>query len=600
MALCIRLQRYLIDILVNHMSISAQSATAANEATQAVTGSPRDASSFKMTSIQTPIDVGPKKDKSAVASKRSPKPRRPNYNYIHRNLLPLEAHPLPVLIPHNPLSLVAIVLSYVVQLIRNPQQETYNGYFSSATSSIHITDPKTVRKLWEMGFFGRGSLSRSEPTWLETQRRKGKTAEENTGQRREERRKTKLERARKELEEVERKRREEQQLQTSAEANDNVDEVEDEDKEDQKAELASVREEPTEVINGHTDFHISQLGIPTGKDPPSLPNGQSTEIYAYGHPLKTNDAELADIASVLESATQATTPHASEELANGHVKEFEEWKKTTAPNGIPTPPPTTASADSFQVDPKMPKLARTKSVRFSPTIEAREFDLSAPIISPLKGPGSSGGSPSVPIEAKKAEPVSDQEHLQLSLEEAFFLSYSLGVFNIFVDDANTVLPNTSLLSLFRRHSYFPQRSLSSPQDCDDPFMVSYAVYHHYRSLGWVVRSGVKFGVDYLLYNRGPAFSHAEFALVILPSYTHAYWSDSEESRKHVQEKTSRSWWWLHNVNRVQAQVKKSLVLCYVDVPPPSKIDQDDIGKVFAKYKIRDIGVKRWTPNRMRD
>jgi tRNA-splicing endonuclease subunit Sen2 len=550
-----------------------------------------------MTSIQPVMDVGPKTEQSM---KRAPKPRRPNYNYIHRNLLPLEAYPLPVLIPHNPLSLIAIALSYVVRLIQNPQQEIYNGSFSSATSSIHVTDPKTVRKLWEMGFFGRGSLSRSEPTWLETQRRKGKTAEENTGQRREERRKTKLERARKELEEVERKRREEQVVENSGEANSHIEEVEDEDKENQDPEAGSTYDKLTELTNGHADFHMSELGIPTGKDPPSVSNGPLFNHLPNAHPLRTNDAELADIASVLESASQVTTPQANDEVINGHVQEFEEWKKTTSPNGIPTPPPTTASADSFQIDPRMPKLTRTKSVRFSPTIEAREFDLSAPVISPLKGPGSSGDVPVMPKEPKEEEHVIDQEHLQLSLEEAFFLSYGLGVLRIFVDDTDTVLPNTSLLSLLRRHSYFPPRSLSSPQDPDDPFMISYAVYHHYRSLGWVVRSGVKFGVDYLLYNRGPAFSHAEFALVILPSYTHAYWSETDESRKHVQEKTSKSWWWLHNVNRVQAQVKKSLVLCYVDVPPPSKSDLDDIGRVFAKYRIRDVGVKRWTPNRMRD
>lgn len=451
-----------------------------------------------------------------------------------------------------------------------------------------------------MGFFGRGSLSRSEPTWLETQGKNGKTAEENTGQRREERRKTKLERARRELEDVERKRRDEKQTKTSEEANGHVEEIEDEDKENQDSDIGSARDKATEPTDDHANFHISVLGIPTGKDPPSLSNGQLTNGFPNGHPLKTNDAELADIASVLESGSQATTPQANNEVTDSHVKDFEEWKKTTALNGIPTPPPTTASADSFQIDPRMPKLTRTKSVRFSPTIEAREFDLSAPVISPLKSPGSSGTSAPVPREAKESDPIVNQEHLQLSLEEAFFLSYSLGVLQIVVDDTDTVLPSISLLSLFRRHSYFPPRSLSSPQESDDPFMVSYAVYHHYRSLGWVVRSGVKFGVDYLLYNRGPAFSHAEFALVILPSYTHAYWSECEESKKHVQEKTSRSWWWLHNVNRVQAQVKKSLVLCYVDVPPPSKSDHIDIGKVFRRYKIRDIGVKRWTPNRMRD
>lgn len=53
--------------------------------------------------------------------------------------------------------------------------------------------------------------------------------------------------------------------------------------------------------------------------------------------------------------------------------------------------------------------------------------------------------------------------------------------------------------------------IDSPQPLrfDNPFLVNYAVYHHYRSLGWVVKGGIKFCVDYLLYKRGPVFSHAE-------------------------------------------------------------------------------------------
>lgn len=553
-----------------------------------------------MTSVHPVADTGQTSTPSALLQKRAPKPRRPNYTYIHRNLLPIAVHPLPVLIPHNPLSIIAIALSYLAQLASNPKQEIYNGYFSSATSSIHITDPKTVRQLWEMGFFGRGSLSRSEPTWLETQRKKGKTAEENTGHRREERRKTKLERARKELEEVERKKREEQQAKTDGDSNGHVDGPPDDDKENQDPDVEPTGQaEDEETGLSHVYGHISEPDISTGKDPPHLANGHAVKAMARGDVLRTNDAELADIASVLASGSQGSTPQASDDHSNGHVHGFEEWKKSTSPNGIPTPPPTTASGDSFQLDPKPPKLTRTKSVRFSPTIEAREFDLSAPVISPLKSPGSSGTSSLVPKDLVDESTLENQEHLQLSLEEAFFLSYSLGVLNVFIDDTETLLPNISLLSLLRRHSYFPPKSLSSPSEPDDPFMISYAVYHHYRSLGWVVRSGVKFGVDYLLYNRGPAFSHAEFALVILPSYTHAYWSESEEARQHVAKKTNRSWWWLHNVNRVQAQVKKSLVLCYLDVPPLNK-NHDDIGKLLKGYKIRDIGVKRWTPNRMRD
>jgi tRNA-splicing endonuclease subunit Sen2 len=482
---------------------------------------------------------------------KSPKsqnrPRRPNYNHIHRNLLPVEIHPLPVLIPHNPLSLVAIVLSYLTQVLAPPVQPTSNGYFSSATSSIHVTDHETIRKLWEMGFFGRGSLSRSEPTWLENQKKKGATAEENTAQRRNERRQQKLERAKKEQEEIEQRLNEE--------------------------------------VNGTPHENI----------------------------LKTNSTDISGIGSVLEAASTTLQETSGEKTngkrmngdankPNGHIDGFDEWKKTVEANGLPTPPPTSTSSEASQPESRpIQRLQRTKTVRFSPTIEAREFDLSSPVISPIKSPGS---SPLSEPEQKETPVQEDQEHLNLSLEEAFFLSYSLGVVNVYCDDSDTILPPSSLLSLFRRHSYHPPRSLSMPAEPDDPFMLSYVVYHHYRSLGWVVRSGVKFGVDYLLYNRGPAFSHAEFSVTILPSYSHPYWEKTEEHRQYAAEKTKKSWWWLHGVNRVQAQVHKHLILCYVEIPSPWRGEEKgkdvDVGLELSRYKVRDVTVKRWTPNRNRD
>jgi tRNA-splicing endonuclease subunit Sen2 len=50
-----------------------------------------------------------------------------------------------------------------------------------------------------------------------------------------------------------------------------------------------------------------------------------------------------------------------------------------------------------------------------------------------------------------------------------------------------------------------------PLQFDNPFLIYYVVYHHFRSLGWVVKGGLKFCVDYLLYKRGPVFHHAECA-----------------------------------------------------------------------------------------
>ena len=139
---------------------------------------------------------------------------------------------------------------------------------------------------------------------------------------------------------------------------------------------------------------------------------------------------------------------------------------------------------------------------------------------------------------------------------------------------------------------------------DDQFLLNYVTYHHFRSLGWVVRPGVKFAVDYLLYNRGPVFSHAEFAILIIPSYLHRDWnSPGGMSRRRVDEQ--KDWWWLHCVNRVQSQVKKTLVLCYVDIPSPFELDLEDpstidIGQLLKSYKVREFVVRRWLANRSRD
>ena len=212
------------------------------------------------------------------------------------------------------------------------------------------------------------------------------------------------------------------------------------------------------------------------------------------------------------------------------------------------------------------------------------------------------------IEAE-AVAIANQEHLQLNLSEAFFLTYALGILQIHDQATSAVLPSEKLFMLFRQHSYFPPRE---PQDLcpDDPFLLQFVVYHHLRSLGWVVRPGIKFAVDWLLYLRGPVFSHAEFAVIVLPAYTHHYWRSTQGLQESTKKKESKSWWWLHCVNRVQSQVRKSLVICYVHVPPPSdktalaEMEAGDkvfdIGQFLKQYKVRELTLKRWTPNRERD
>lgn len=451
------------------------------------------------------------------------KPPRPNYRYIHRHPLPIETHPLPPLIPHNPLSLLSIFVAYLSQLIYPPKRAVYSAYFDAATCSVQVTDGVAVRALWEMGFFGKGSLSRSEPTWLDRERvRRGVDAdlrsEHITAKRRDERKEWKLERARKEREAVAHQLKTEREARRQA----GVDGTENE-----------TSRPPADVIEGYT-LDLSSLGE-EGKR--------------------------------FQSHVAATTFDENTNNTGGRLE-----SKLTADNEI--------HSENFNQSSATHERLATPNNPLTPS-------------SPFP----------MPENANATTEITNEEHLQLSLEEALFLAYGLGVLHVYDSgrpDAKLLSP-PSLLSLFRsRISVLPKSSFPPVPQPDDPFLLSYVVYHHFRSLGWVVRSGVKFGTDYLLYNRGPVFSHAEFAIVILPAYSHPDWTRLAVDRGTCGH-PRKTWWWLHCVNRVQAQVKKSLVLVYVEVPPVFGSGRDDnIGDLLRSYKIREFTIRRWVPNRMRD
>lgn len=53
------------------------------------------------------------------------------------------------------------------------------GVYDTATRSVWVTDPKDSTILWRRGFFGKGDLSRSEPSWLARQVNARKLAANN-------------------------------------------------------------------------------------------------------------------------------------------------------------------------------------------------------------------------------------------------------------------------------------------------------------------------------------------------------------------------------------------------------------------------------------
>jgi tRNA-splicing endonuclease subunit Sen2 len=203
------------------------------------------------------------------------------------------------------------------------------------------------------------------------------------------------------------------------------------------------------------------------------------------------------------------------------------------------------------------------------------------------------------------------EHLQLSLQEAFFLAWTVRCLHLYDEVAGQriSLPNF-WQTCFESSCHDHERRI------DNPFLTQYVVYHHFRSLGWVVKSGIKFCVDYLLYKRGPVFHHAEFAIVVVPSYSNP--DDKVSSPYNQPNVDPLSWQWLSTLNRANSQVMKvrdiirklytrlthvqTLVLVYVVIPSSSDVSSEMLlsPKILELYSVKEVIIRRFIAARMRD
>lgn len=79
------------------------------------------------------------------------------------------SYPLPVVFSDPPQGRIQSVLGLLglsLTEVINPHCE---GIFDVTTRSVWVSNPKDVKLLWQRGFFGKGDLSRSEPSWLARQ-----------------------------------------------------------------------------------------------------------------------------------------------------------------------------------------------------------------------------------------------------------------------------------------------------------------------------------------------------------------------------------------------------------------------------------------------
>jgi len=187
----------------------------------------------------------------------------------------------------------------------------------------------------------------------------------------------------------------------------------------------------------------------------------------------------------------------------------------------------------------------------------------------------------------------DYEHLQLSLEEAFFLVFAVECIAVSLSESDSSSKRSfsaaplTIQECWRR---FAQSSLervninesslhTSNSECfqwraDNPFIVRYVAYHYFRSQGWIVKDGLKYGTDFLLYRKGMVFGHSQYAVKVIPCPSLSAMEQEAGRRTRgmllPQGPSSLltptpglgqlhgvlSWQWLLTLNRVVAQVQK--------------------------------------------
>uniref|UniRef100_UPI00358F361F tRNA-splicing endonuclease subunit Sen2 n=1 Tax=Myxine glutinosa TaxID=7769 RepID=UPI00358F361F len=170
------------------------------------------------------------------------------------------------------------------------------------------------------------------------------------------------------------------------------------------------------------------------------------------------------------------------------------------------------------------------------------------------------------------EPYLLIETLQLAPEEAFFLSYALGC--LVISQKQKVLTQSELWCFF---------IASCPN-----FAAVYAAYHHFRSCGWVPKPGLKYGTDFLLYRKGPAFYHASYSVIVEMVRGGGYCG---------QARRPFSWRSLSALNRTTASVSKELLFCFVVCPQDLTSEQLKSPECLKKLKVQEVLVNRWVSSR---
>lgn len=156
------------------------------------------------------------------------------------------------------------------------------------------------------------------------------------------------------------------------------------------------------------------------------------------------------------------------------------------------------------------------------------------------------------------------EHLQLSFVEAFHAAFVACKLRIIGAKGEVLNDELQAWRLFCT--------------CDKYFARKYAAYSHYRRSGWLPRSGLKYGVDWVLYRTGTRHhAHAPYCVVL-----------SLDPKP-----LEPNWIRLQNKLRVVKNVAKNLIAARVHLPITDQQFPESPEEAVDLVRISELTIDRW-------
>ena len=130
---------------------------------------------------------------------------------------------------------------------------------------------------------------------------------------------------------------------------------------------------------------------------------------------------------------------------------------------------------------------------------------------------------------------------------------------------------------------------------DSGFCYRYTIYKHFRNKQYTVRSGLRYGGDFLLYSGDPNTTHAAYVVRVMTCDPDSNVTSCDPTTDPTLSPDALLWTDVNSVRRVSESVAKECVLAYVSfegsTDSPDCVDTADVTLVL---------LKRWIPERDRE